>query len=162
MIRFTLLALVLTLLSFTQLACQTANSVAPSTVASSPVASSTPAASSASAAPLKHEDLVVGEGRRAMWGGKATVQYVGKLLDGTVVDEGKLEFNIGDKTIIKGFNIAVGGSEGLDAMKVGGKRKVVLTPDMAYGATGDGRKIPPNATLTFEIELLKMQGGMGF
>jgi FKBP-type peptidyl-prolyl cis-trans isomerase len=156
MIRFMLLAFVLTLFSLTQWACQTANSGAPATAASTPAATPTPLAD------LKPEDLVVGEGRRAMWGGKATVQYVGKLLDGTVVDEGKLDFTIGDKTIIRGFNIAVGGSEGLEAMKVGGKRRVMLTPDWAYGAAGDGRKIPPNATLTFEIELLKVQGGLGF
>ena len=91
-----------------------------------------------------------------------TVKYVGKLTDGTVFDEGKIDFKLGDQGIIKGFNLAVGGAEGVEAMKVGGKRKVVLPPTLGYGAEGDGRKIPPNATITFEIELLKLQGGMGF
>ncbi len=155
MIRFMFLALVLALFSFTQLACQTANSDAPAAPAPTPAAAATPLA-------LQYEDLVVGDGKRAMWGGTATIKYVGKLTDGTIFDEGKFDFSVGDKTILKGFNVGVGGGETIPAMKVGGKRKIVLPPELAYGAEGDGRKVPPNATITFELELLKVQGGMGF
>ena len=142
--------------SLAAVACQTSTSVAPETAASTPAAAATPTI------PWQHEDLVVGDDVRAKWGGTVTVKYVGKLTDGTVFDEGKIDFKLGDQGIIKGFNLAVGGAEGVEAMKVGGKRKVVLPPTLGYGAEGDGRKIPPNATITFEIELLKLQGGMGF
>lgn len=155
MIRIVFFVLVLSLCSLTQMACQTANSVTPATASPTPVASSTPVA-------LQYEDLVAGDGKRAAWGAVATVKYVGKLTDGTTVDEGKFDFTVGDKNLIKGFNYGVGGVENIPAMKVGGKRKVVLPPELAYGADGDGKKIPPNATITFEIELLKAQGGMGF
>lgn len=153
--RTVLFTIALLIFSFTNLACQTSNSVAPATVAPTPIVAATPLA-------LKYEDLVVGEGRRAMWGQMATVKYVGKLMDGTIFEEGKFDFKVGDQGIIKGFNLGVGGGEGVEAMKVGSKRKVVLPPELAYGPEGDGRKIPPNATITFELELVKTAGGVGF
>jgi hypothetical protein len=155
MIRIVFSAILLSLCLLTQIACQTANSVPSTTVSPAPVASATPVA-------LQYEDLVAGDGRRAAWGAVATVKYVGKLTDGTTVDEGKFDFTVGDKNLIKGFNYGIGGVEDIPAMKVGGKRKVVLPPELAYGADGDGKKIPPNATITFELELLRVQGGLGF
>lgn len=153
--RIVLFNVTLTLLVLAQIACQSSNTVAPPTVASTPTASPTPV-------PMKYEDIVVGDGIRALWGGTATVKYVGKLADGTTFEEGKFDFKVGDRGIIKGFNFGVGGGTGIEAMKVGGKRKIQLPPELAYGADGDGKKVPPNATITFEIELLKVQGGMGF
>ncbi len=153
--RIVFLTIALSLFSLANMACQSSHSVAPDTVAPTPAVASTPIV-------LNYEDLIVGEGLRAMWGGTVTVKYIGKLTNGTVFDEGKLDYKLGDQGIIKGFNLGVGGGEGVEAMKVGGKRKIVLPPELGYGASGDGRKIPPNATITFELELLKVQGGMGF
>ena len=144
--------LLLTLLAVAQVACQHSTAEVAST-ASSPAPSVAP--------PFKYQDLVVGEGRRILWGQTVKLKYVGKLPDGKIVDENKLEMKVGDPTIIKGFNLAIGGGEGIEAMKDGGKRLAILPPELAYGATGDGQKVPPNATIHFEIEILKVQGGMG-
>ena len=154
--RTVLFTIAFSILSLAHLACQSAHSVAPETTAATPIAIATPAI------PWQHEDLIVGDGVRAKWGGSVTVKYIGRLTDGTMFEEGKADFKVGDQTIIKGFNLGVGGGEGVEAMKVGGKRKITLPPALAYGAEGDGRKIPPNATITFELELLKVSGGMGF
>ncbi len=156
MYRTVLFTIAIVIFSLAAVACQSSTSVAPETVAVTPVATATPTI------PWQHEDVVVGDGVRAKWGGDASVKYVGKLTNGTVFDEGKANFKVGDQGIIKGFNLGVGGGEGVEAMKVGGKRKITLPPALAYGAEGDGRKIPPNATITFELELLKVSGGMGF
>jgi FKBP-type peptidyl-prolyl cis-trans isomerase FkpA len=154
--RTVLITFVITFFSLLMTACQSANTVAPDTVAATPAATATPTI------PWQHEDIVVGEGVRAKWGGEVSVKYVGKLTNGTVFDEGKVDFKVGDQTIIKGFNLGVGGSEGVEAMKVGGKRKITLPPALGYGAEGDGKKIPPNATIIFELELLKASGKIGF
>lgn len=154
--RTVLFTIILWLVSFANLACQTSRSVAPDAVAPTPVAASTPTV------PLTYEDITVGDGRRAIWGGTASIKYVGKLTNGVIFDEGKFDYKLGDQGIIKGFNLGIGGGEGIEAMRVGGKRKIVVPPELGYGVNGDGRKIPPNATIIFEIELLKMQGEMGF
>lgn len=148
MIAFSSLALV-------QSSCQSSNSVATTTPTPAPTATATPL-------PIKYEDIVVGDGARAIWGAEVMVKYVGKLEDGKVFEESKMAYKLGDKTYLKGFNIGIGGGDGISAMKVGGKRKITLPPDLAYGKDGDGQKVPPNATITFEIEFLKMQGGIGF
>lgn len=146
------------LFSLVQLACQNPGADASSTAAAPAAASPAPSV----AAPFKYEDLVVGEGRRILWGQTVKVQFVGKLPDGKVVDEGKLEYKVGDPNYIKGFNLAIAGGDGISAMRDGGKRLVVLTPEFAYGQEGDGKHVPPNATVSFEIEILKVQGGIGF
>src|SRR5690349_18262214 len=101
---------------------------------------------------LKYVDEVVGSGDRARLGKTVSVNYTGTLTDGTKFDSsfdaGKpLEFRLGTDTIIQGWN------EGIVGMQVGGKRKLIIPPQLGYGAQGKG-KIPPNATLIFEIELL--------
>lgn len=153
--RTVLFTMTVVIVSLLNLACQTSNSVISDATAPTPAAAATPAIS------LPYEDLIVGDGLRAIWGATATVKYVGKLTSGLIVDEGKIDFKLGDPNVIKGFNLGVGGGEKVDAMRVGGKRKIVVPPELGYGANGNGN-IPPNATLTFEIELLKMQGGIGF
>ena len=161
---FVILGCLLFLLS--QLACQ--NSAVE--VASTPAATPQPTAAPASApgemkttpSGLKYQDLVPGTGQRALLGQTVTVKYVGKLADGKVFEEGKFDFKLGEKDIIKGFNLGIAGGDGIDAMKLDGKRLVILPPELGYGKDGNPPKVPPNATISFEMELLKVQGGLGF
>jgi peptidylprolyl isomerase len=90
-----------------------------------------------------------------MAGQKVSVNYRGSLEDGTVFDSsyGKSPFSfvLGAGSVIKGWD------EGVVGMHVGGKRTLVIPPNLAYGASGAGGVIPPNATLKFDIELLGME-----
>lgn len=101
---------------------------------------------------MKYEDLTVGDGATPRMGQNVRVHYIGWLENGTEFDNSHkrgrpAEFSIGPG-LIPGWN------EALQTMKVGGKRRIILPPNLAYGAAGKGPDIPPNATLTFEIELL--------
>ncbi len=123
-------------------------------------ATSTPASqasSSGSSDKLQITDEKVGTGDEAVAGKSVSVSYTGTLSDGTVFDStakdgGKpFTFTLGAGQVIKGWD------EGVVGMKVGGVRKLVIPPDLAYGSQGAGSTIPPNATLTFEITLLSVQ-----
>jgi len=99
------------------------------------------------------EDVTVGEGAAAATGQKVTVHYTGWLTNGTQFDSSKdrndpFVFPLGGGRVIKGWD------EGVQGMKVGGKRKLTIPPALGYGARGAGGAIPPNATLVFEVELL--------
>ncbi len=105
---------------------------------------------------LQHEDLTVGAGQPAKPGDMATVHYTGWLANGTKFDSSRdrnepLSFRLGVGQVIKGWD------EGVGTMRVGGKRKLIIPPDLGYGARGAGGVIPPNATLTFEVDLLALQ-----
>ena len=105
---------------------------------------------------LAYEDLVVGNGKMADPGLKVAVHYTGRLTDGTKVDSSwdrgqPYEFTLGAGEVIRGWD------EGIKGMRVGGKRKLTIPPDMAYGAAGSGSVVPPNATLVFEVELVAVQ-----
>ncbi|MBX3260633.1 MAG: FKBP-type peptidyl-prolyl cis-trans isomerase [Labilithrix sp.] len=117
----------------------------------------------ASAAPLppgpdtlEKVDEVVGAGQEAKPGDKVKVHYTGTLMNGKQFDSsvGKapFEFELGKGGVIKGWD------EGVPGMKVGGKRKLTIPWQMAYGEAGSGDKIPPKAALKFDIELLEIVG----
>jgi FKBP-type peptidyl-prolyl cis-trans isomerase FkpA len=102
---------------------------------------------------LTIEDTVIGEGAAASSGRDIIVHYAGWLADGTQFDSSKekqdpFEFTLGKKEVMAGWE------EGLRGMKVGGTRKLVIPPELAYRKDGAGDTIPPNETLTFEVELL--------
>ncbi|WP_374356029.1 FKBP-type peptidyl-prolyl cis-trans isomerase [Chitinimonas sp.] len=102
------------------------------------------------------EDLIVGDGAEAAAGQEVTVHYTGWLTDGTKFDSSKdrgmpFGFSLGAGMVIKGWDAGVAG------MKIGGKRKLTIPPEMGYGARGAGGVIPPNAVLVFEVELLDIE-----
>jgi peptidylprolyl isomerase len=105
---------------------------------------------------LKYVDLVKGSGASPTLGQNVTVNYTGTLEDGTKFDS---SYDKGQPYTTRLSNppLIQGWVEGLMSMKVGGKRKLIVPPDLGYGAKGFGSVIPPNATLTFEIELLRAQ-----
>jgi len=130
-----------------------ATSAAPQT-SSAPAAAAPAGAAVTTASGMKIEDLVVGTGETAVRGKTVSVHYTGWLTDQTKfdssVDRGQpFEFALGQGQVIKGWD------EGVAGMKVGGKRKLTIPPDLGYGAQGTpGGPIPPNATLVFEVEQL--------
>jgi FKBP-type peptidyl-prolyl cis-trans isomerase len=99
-------------------------------------------------------DTIVGTGAEAKLGDTITAQYTGYLEDGTIFDGpaihgGPAQFQLAVGSLIQGW------TDGVPGMKVGGKRRLVIPPALAYGASGRGQ-IPPNATLTFDIELVSI------
>jgi peptidylprolyl isomerase len=105
---------------------------------------------------LKYFDLEVGDGPLPQSGQRVSVHYTGWLEDGTKFDSSldrgqPLTFALGVGQVISGWD------EGVATMKVGGRRQLVIPPELGYGEQGAGGVIPPNATLIFEVELLDVQ-----
>ncbi len=110
---------------------------------------------------LQYEDTTVGEGAEAKAGQHVTVHYTGWLRNddgstGAKFDSSKdrndpFQFSLGGGQVIKGWD------EGVQGMKVGGKRKLMIPPDLGYGKRGAGNAIPPDSELIFEVELLKIK-----
>ncbi len=127
-----------------------------------PPAAPLPAATASAAAPppvedrgegLLVQDLVVGHGRPAESGDTVAVHYVGTLEDHTEFDNSRarkrpFEVELGKGTVIKGWE------RGIPGMRVGGKRRLTIPPDLAYGPGGHPPKIPPSSTLIFEVEMI--------
>ena len=103
------------------------------------------------------EDIVVGDGNEAKDHNKVVVNYTGTLENGSVFDSSlkpgrdPFTFTLGVGSVIKGWD------QGVKGMKVGGKRKLVIPPELGYGDKGAGNVIPPNTTLYFEVELLEVE-----
>ncbi len=101
------------------------------------------------------EEVTLGEGDIAEPGDVLTVHYIGTLPDGKVFDSSvdsnrPFTFTLGAGDVIRGWD------EGMQGMRVGGRRRLVIAPDFAYGSRGVG-PIPPNSTLIFDVELLKVE-----
>lgn len=102
------------------------------------------------------EDIIVGNGAEAVKGKTISVHYTGWLTDGTKFDSSldrgqPFTVRLGAGEVIKGWD------EGFAGMKVGGKRKLTIPPEMGYGSRAVGGVIPAHSTLVFEVELLRVQ-----
>jgi FKBP-type peptidyl-prolyl cis-trans isomerase FkpA len=110
-------------------------------------------------APFSQTDREVGSGAVAGFGNRVAVAYTGWLHDSTKTDakgqqfdtSPSFTFQIGLGTVIKGWD------QGVVGMRIGGTRRLVVPPELAYGSSGSGLAIPPNATLVFDIKLLSVQ-----
>ena len=106
---------------------------------------------------LQYVEITEGAGDTPAKGQTVSVHYTGTLESGKKFDSSRdrnqaFEFQIGEGQVIKGWD------EGLSTMKVGGRRKLIIPADLGYGARGAGGVIPPNSTLIFDVELLKIKG----
>ncbi|MDP5092749.1 MAG: peptidylprolyl isomerase, partial [Polaribacter sp.] len=105
---------------------------------------------------LRYQIIQKGDGKKAEKGSKVSVHYKGQLLDGTVFDSSykrkePIDFTLGVGQVISGWD------EGIQLLQVGDKARLVIPSDLAYGERGAGGVIPPNATLIFDVELMKVK-----
>jgi len=101
---------------------------------------------------LQSQDLVIGTGGVVATGDLATVHYIGRLQNGNIFDSSRngqpFQFRVGAGQVIQGWD------RGVPGMRIGGTRRLIIPPSLAYGSQGRPPQIPGNATLTFDIELL--------
>lgn len=127
---------------------------------SAAAASPTPGEVKISTSGLKYQDLHVGRGPRPLIMQSLKISYVGKFQDGHVFDKGLIDFTLGKDKMLKGWDWGIGGNskEGIEPMRVGGKRIITVPPQLGYGSEPYGT-IPGNSTLIFEVELIRINGG---
>jgi peptidylprolyl isomerase len=152
----TLTLLVLVLLSVGALAAQTAEPKPAPQAGTTSKATAPPAKTVTTPSGLKYVDLEVGTGATPKRGQTVIVHYTGWLTNGKKFDSSvdrnqPFSFVLGRGEVIKGWD------EGVSTMRVGGKRKLTIPPGLAYGAQGYPGAIPPNATLIFEVQLLRIR-----
>jgi FKBP-type peptidyl-prolyl cis-trans isomerase len=135
----------------------------PAPAAETSTTAAAPAPTGTETMPMQKIDLAPGNGAEIKSGQNALVHYTGwlydvaapenkgKKFDSSVDANEPFEFPVGQGMVIKGWD------EGVVGMKVGGKRRLVIPPDMGYGARGAGGVIPPGATLVFDVELLEIR-----
>jgi len=141
----------------------------PPAITSSPAASPSHAAGAMKTTPsgLQYQDLEVGTGPRPLFNQTVRILYTGWLKSGTKFDSnmdgGKppLEFKLGTAGMIKGFTLGIGGGKEIEPMRVGGRRKLIIPPELGYGDQPMST-IPPNSTLIFEVELIGVKNPGGF
>lgn len=128
-----------------------------------PVDAATSAEMKTSPSGLQYQDTQIGSGQRPLLMQNIKVAYVGKFTNGHKFDGGLIDFNLGKGEVVKGWDWGIGGNakEGIEPMRVGGKRKLIIPPQLGYGDKPNGT-IPANATLVFEIELLKVNRPSAF
>ena len=154
----------------------------PATESAQPVASVSPTATptpTAAASPeakgdgvlktapsgLKYQDLIVGTGQRPLFGQTVLVRYTGWTEDGVKFDSNETgakpseQIVLGKGEVIKGWELGIGGDKGIEPMRVGGRRKLIIPPALGYGSNPMGT-IPPNSTLVFEVQLIGVKGGL--
>ena len=127
---------------------------------SDPTAPSTaPSTTVTSTAPYSQTDLVIGTGAVAGFGNRVAVAYTGWLDDSSKPDGKGQQFDTSPSfTFLIGIGQVIRGWEqGIVGMRVGGQRRLVIPPELAYGSSGSGTAIPPNATLVFDVELLHVR-----
>ena len=141
-------------LTSTLTACaQGGKSDKPAGEAASPAAAKETGKVTTTASGLKYEVLKEGTGPKPSATDKVTVHYKGTLTDGTVFDS---SYDRGQPATFPLNQVIKGWTEGVQLMPLGSKYKFTIPPELGYGARGAGGKIPPNATLVFEVELIKI------
>jgi FKBP-type peptidyl-prolyl cis-trans isomerase FkpA len=118
--------------------------------------SNTPTTPSTSSGPYSQTDLTIGTGTTALATSTVTVSYTGWLYDTSKTDGKGLQFESNPSATFSISGVIAGWQRGVPGMRVGGQRRLIIPPDLAYGSAGRGT-IPPNATLVFDIGLLGVQ-----
>lgn len=141
---------------------RTSTSPTPQPSASPEAASATVDGMKTAPSGLQYQDLTVGIGQKPFLGQTLLVAYAGYNTKGIKFDSGTIDYRPGKDRMIKGFEMGIIGARGIEPMREGGKRKLIIPPELGYGDQVIGT-IPPNSTLIFEIELLKVRNtNMGF